>query len=172
MAISDVPLHTRGKAELSARWRRVKRNPRKLNVFRPLSSAKNKKTSQSFRFRSPRIKGQSRLYSFKTPRVYGERRKRDPEPLIDVFEEKDEIVVIAEFAGFKRENLRTNVKNQRLILSAETLDRKYYKSLNLPKRVIPETIHAAYKNGVLEIRCKKTVEEKSVDRLAGQENAS
>ncbi len=87
--------------------------------------------------------------------------------MIDVLEEKEEIVVVAEFAGFNRENLRTNVKNQRLTLSAEVLDRKYYKSLNLPKRVIPNTIRTTYKNGVLEIRLKKSVEEKSIDRLAG-----
>ena len=80
---------------------------------------------------------------------------------------KTEIIVVAEFAGFKRENLRTNVKNQRLTLSADTLDRKYYKSLNLPKRVIPNTIRMTHKNGVLEIRLKKAVEEKAIDKVAG-----
>lgn len=90
-----------------------------------------------------------------------------PIPLVDVMEEKDEIVVVAEFAGFKKESLKTDVKNQRLTLSAEASDRKYYKSLNLPKRVIPTAMHATCKNGVLEIRLKKAVEEKAIDEVAG-----
>jgi HSP20 family protein len=91
----------------------------------------------------------------------------EPKPLIDIIEAKDEIVVVAEFAGFKEENLRTNVKRQRLTLSAEALDRKYYKSLNLPKRVIPETIRTTYKNGVLEIRLKKSAQEKAMNKVVG-----
>lgn len=97
-----------------------------------------------------------------------EKRKwREPEPLIDVLEEKDELVVVAELAGFNREDLTIHVKNQRLNLSAETLDRKYHKSLNLPKVVIPNTIRTTYKNGVLEIRLRKGIEEKAIDKVAG-----
>jgi len=92
---------------------------------------------------------------------------KEPEPLIDVLEEKDGIIVVAELAGFNREDLRIHVKNQRLTLSAESPDRKYHKSLNLPKRVIPSTIHMTYKNGVLEIQLEKTVEEKAIDKVAG-----
>jgi HSP20 family protein len=58
------------------------------------------------------------------------------------------------------------VKGERLTVAAEALDRKYRKSLNLPKRVIPRTIRTTYKNGVLEIRLKKA-EEKSLDKMAG-----
>jgi HSP20 family protein len=102
-----------------------------------------------------------------TPKTNGGGRMREPEPLIDILEEKGEIIVVAEFVGFSRENLRINVKNQRLTLSAETPNRKYYKSLNLPKRVIPNAIRTTYKNGVLEIQLKKAVEEKTIDRVAG-----
>jgi HSP20 family protein len=75
--------------------------------------------------------------------------------------------VVAEFAGFDKENIRTSVKDQRLTLSAHTSDRKYYKSLNLPGRVIPSTMRTTYKNGVLEIHLKKAVEEKAIDKVAG-----
>jgi HSP20 family molecular chaperone IbpA len=101
------------------------------------------------------------------PKSYGTGKLKEPEPLIDVFEERDEIVVVAEFAGFSRENLRVDVKNQKLILSAQASDRKYYKSLNLPNRVISETLRLAHKNGVLEIRIKKVAEEKTIDKVAG-----
>jgi HSP20 family molecular chaperone IbpA len=57
-------------------------------------------------------------------------------------------------------------------LSAETSNRKYHKSLNLPSGVIPKSIRTAYKNGVLEIRLKKVAKEKTMDSMAGLENAA
>jgi HSP20 family molecular chaperone IbpA len=132
----------------------------------------NKKAPPTFRFKNPRIKKHAHPYIYRIPKNYRERKEREPEPLIDVLEEKDEVIVVAEFVGFNRENLRIHVKNQRLTLSAETPDRKYYKSLNLPIGVIPNSIRTAYKNGVLEIRLRKTIEEKAVDKVAGLENAT
>ena len=87
--------------------------------------------------------------------------------MIDVLEGNDDIAVVAEFAGFNKEDLRIHVKDQKLTLYAEASDRKYRKSLNLPKRVIPSTICTTYKNGVLEIRLKKAIEEKAMDKIAG-----
>jgi HSP20 family protein len=92
---------------------------------------------------------------------------KEPPRLIDVIEENDEIAVFAEFAGFDRENLRVSVKNQRLTLTARASERRYHKSLNLPKRVIPESLCTTYKNGVLEIRLKKVLEQQALDKIAG-----
>jgi len=152
---------------MSAKWRRTKRNSRGFRVFRSLSRAKDKITPQTFSAKKTMIKRVPHPHTYRIPKIYGERKAREPEPLIDILEEETEIIVVAEFAGFKRENLRANVKNQRLILSADALDRKYYKSLNLPKRVIPNIIRMTHKNGVLEIRLKKAVEEKAIDKVAG-----
>jgi len=159
------------KATLSAKWRRSKKHPKRLNIFKALKRVENKKASQTFRIRNSRVKGHACLYIYKIPRIYRERKWMEPKPLVDVLEEKDEIIIVAEFAGFNRENLRIHVRNQRLTLSAEALDRKYHKSLNLPTGVIPNSIRTAYKNGVLEIRLKKGIEEKAVDKMAGLENA-
>ena len=86
--------------------------------------------------------------------------------MVDILERTDEIIVVADFAGFKREDLKVRVKGEALTLAAQASDRKYRKSLNLPKRVIPSTMRTTYKNGVLEIRMKKA-EEKSIDKIAG-----
>ena len=161
-----------GKATLSAKWRRSKKHPKRLNIFKALKRIENKKAPQTFRIKNSRIKRHARLYIYKIPRIYRERKWTEPEPLIDVLEEKDEVIVVAEFAGFDRKNLRMHVRNQRLTLSAEALDRKYHKSLNLPTGVIPNSIRTAYKNGVLEIRLTKAIEEKAVDKIAGLENAT
>ena len=156
---------------MSAKWRRSKKHPKRF-IFENLKRAENKKSSQTFRIKNFRAKRNPRPYLYKVPKIYRERKWTEPEPLVDVLEEKDEVIVVAEFVGFSRENLRIHVRNQRLILTARALNRKYHKSLNLPKVVIPNSIRTTYKNGVLEIRLKKGVEEKTVDKMAGLENAT
>jgi HSP20 family molecular chaperone IbpA len=149
---------------LSAKWRR-RRNPKWFNVFKAFSCARNKRIPIS-RANDWKIR---RLHAnrYGTPKTYSERKMREPEPLLDILEERSEIIVVAEFAGFNKENLRINAESQRLTLCAEALNRKYYKSLNLPKRVIPSTIRTTYKNGVLEIKLKKAIQEKTIDEVAG-----
>jgi HSP20 family molecular chaperone IbpA len=99
-------------------------------------------------------------------RIRLEGRMREPEPLLDVLEGRKDIIVVAEFAGFNKENLEISVDKHRLTLCAQALDRRYYKSLNLPKRVIPNTIRTSCKNGVLEIQLKKAAQRKALGRVA------
>jgi len=120
-----------------------------------------------FRIRNLKIKRRTYPYRYRLPKTYKERKWREPEPLIDILEEKKEIIVVAELAGFRKENLRIHAKNQQLILSAKASDRKYHKSLNLPKSVISSNIQTTYKNGVLEVRLKKAIEEKPIGKVAG-----
>jgi len=151
---------------LSARWRRNKKSLRRFNIFKVFNKVKERSPPRTFRVKSSTSKRRAVASNYNVEKIPEEKLKA-PKPLIDVVEENDEIAVFAEFAGFNRENLRINVKNQKLTLSARTSDRKYYKSLNLPKRVIPDTICTTYKNGVLEIRLKKAVEEKAMNKMAG-----
>jgi HSP20 family molecular chaperone IbpA len=155
-----------GRTELSARWRRNKKNLRKFDIFNVFNKTKDKSPPRTFRVKSSTSKRREAAPKYDVEKIPEEKLK-DPRPLIDVVEENDEIIVFAEFAGFSKENLRINVKNQKLILSARTSDRKYYKSLNLPKRVIPDIICTTYKNGVLKIRFKKALEEKAMNKVAG-----
>jgi HSP20 family protein len=120
-----------------------------------------------FRVKSVGTKKQRTPRVYRLPKSFDRAKLREPEPLIDVFEDKDDVAIVAEFAGFKDENLRVEVKDQRLILSAQAGDRKYYKSLNLPTRVIPKAIHIRRRNSVLEIRLKKMAEEKTMNKVAG-----
>ena len=152
---------------MSARWRRNRRNSNRFNIFKAFSRGKEKNASQASRPRKSKSKRLTYANRYTLPKKRAERNVRELEPLIDVLEEKDDVIVVAELAGFNKENLKIHVKNQRLTLSAESSDRKYHKSLNLPKRVIPSTIHTKYKNGVLEIQLKKVAEEKTIDKVAG-----
>jgi HSP20 family protein len=152
---------------MSARWRRNKKLSKPFRILRTFNRAKEKSSSQTFRIENLRIQKRTVPCRCNVSKAYRSKKWKDPEPLIDVLNEKNEIRVVAEFAGFQRENLKINIDNQQLILSAEASDRKYYKSLNLPKRVIPDEMHMTCKNGVLEIRLRKAIEDNPIDKVAG-----
>lgn len=76
------------------------------------------------------------------------------EPLVDVFDEDEAILVVAELPGVAEEEIRTDVEGD--IVSLETTgERKYAKEVLLPAAVEADPFHKAYKNGILELRLKK-----------------
>ena len=76
------------------------------------------------------------------------------EPLVDVFDEEQEIVVVAELPGVGEEEVHIEIQDD--ILSLETTgERKYAKEILLPEPVDAATLQQAYKNGILELRLKK-----------------
>lgn len=107
--------------------------------------------------------------SFRPNRTFAENKINEPKPLIDIFQENNFITVVAEITGFNRDTLKIHVKDQKITLSAKNKDRRYYKSLNLPKEVIPDVMYTKYKNGVLEIKLKKA--ETTINKEADQNAA-
>ena len=77
------------------------------------------------------------------------------EPLVDVFEEEDVVKVIAEVPGVEKDDINLNATERRLIIKVDTPQRKYYKEVDLPAEVDPQSAKATYKNGVLEVVLKK-----------------
>ncbi|MDI6887484.1 MAG: Hsp20/alpha crystallin family protein [Candidatus Thermoplasmatota archaeon] len=76
------------------------------------------------------------------------------EPLVDVFEEKEEIIIVAELPGVEEKDIKTELKEDILIISGETKDRKYLKEVALPAKVTG-ALEKSYRNGVLELKLKK-----------------
>ncbi|MCL2642805.1 MAG: Hsp20/alpha crystallin family protein [Candidatus Bathyarchaeota archaeon] len=103
-------------------------------------------------------------HSFRIPKNFSKRKFGDPKPLIDIFQENNWITIVAEIAGFNKESFKINVKDQKITLSAKSKERRYYKSLNLPKVVIPNDIHTTFKNGVLEIKLKKADSQQTINK--------
>ncbi|MEM4869208.1 MAG: archaeal heat shock protein Hsp20 [Desulfurococcaceae archaeon] len=79
------------------------------------------------------------------------------EPLVDVFEKDDEVIVVAEIPGVDKDkiDLKITEDGKTLIIRASNEERKYYKEVELPAKVDPDTSRATYKNGVLEVKLKK-----------------
>jgi HSP20 family protein len=96
---------------------------------------------------------------------------------MDVFAEKDELVVRAEMPGVEKEKIEINIDKDSLRIEAEksgeekTDGRTYYlcercsgkfiRSLSLPFPVDASKASASFENGVLEIRLPKAEEAKS-----------
>jgi HSP20 family protein len=81
--------------------------------------------------------------------------EEEREPLVDIFDEKDHVLIIIELPGIEEEHIKTSVSGDILTLSAANRDRKYYKEVMLPEGVDSGTLKKKYKNGVLEIRIGK-----------------
>lgn len=89
----------------------------------------------------------------KTPK--GPTVSEEREPIVDIFDEKEEVRIIVEVPGVTEESIKTGINGDVLTLEAKDSDRKYYKEIVLPKEIDPGTLKSKYKNGVLEIRVKK-----------------
>jgi len=76
------------------------------------------------------------------------------EPIVDVFDEGDQIRVLAEMPGVDETDIKHEVKGDILTISTED-DRKYEKEILLPASVKEEGAKVTYKNGILEIRLIK-----------------
>lgn len=98
-------------------------------------------------------------------------------PSVDVFEEKDDVVVKAELPGLDKDNIEVNVTDHLLTIKGEkkkeeeVKEENYYRAersygsflrtLELPKDVQADKVKASFKNGILEIRMPKTEEAKA-----------
>jgi len=138
----------------------------------------------------------SRMFDeFWTGRVRGRRELPTPEgakvpaeraegligvPAADLIDKKDTLVIRAEIPGVTKNNIKVNVTEDRVNISAKVERKKeekeedYYccertygaweRSFSLPERVKSDQAKAKYKDGVLEITLPKTEEEKKKKR--------
>ncbi len=97
-------------------------------------------------------------------------------PSVDIFEDKENVVVKAEIPGVKKEELEVNVTEDSVVLSGEKKkeekveEKDYYRyersygsfhrTLPLPTEVQSDKAKAQFKDGVLKITIPKTPEAK------------
>lgn len=84
------------------------------------------------------------------------------EPLVDVIESNEEVTVVVELPGVERDKINVEVSEDRrkLIIRASDTNRRYYKEVDLPSEVEPSSARANYKNGLLEVKLKKSKRER------------
>ena len=77
------------------------------------------------------------------------------EPMVDIFEEKDHVLVVAEMPGIGVEDVQLEVKDDLLTIHAERGDKKYRKEVLLPESFSREKMRVSCNNGVLEVKCMR-----------------
>ncbi len=97
-------------------------------------------------------------------------------PVVDIYEDKDSIVIKAELPGVDKDKIAVDVKGRVLTLKGERVadnevsEDSYYRrervygkferAFTLPVAVDPDKIKAEYKDGVLKVEIPKPEEEK------------
>ncbi len=97
-------------------------------------------------------------------------------PAVDVYEDKESVIIEVEAPGMKEEDLKVNLENNTLVISGERKfekeekDKNYYRmersygsfvrSFLLPDNVDATAIKAKYKDGVLKLTLPKKAESK------------
>jgi HSP20 family protein len=77
------------------------------------------------------------------------------EPLVDVNTTDKEVKVVLEIPGVKKEDIKINAFDEAVEVIANNPQRKYHKTIDLPKEANPETAKSIYQNGILEITFSK-----------------
>ena len=77
------------------------------------------------------------------------------EPLVDVFDEGAEIVVVLELPGVARDDITLELAGDIISLSAEGQRHRYECETLLPAAVDPASVQESYQNGYLQLRYRK-----------------
>ena len=74
------------------------------------------------------------------------------EPIVDIFDESDEIHVVAEMPGIEENDITLEIQGDILNITAEGKNRKYQKEVLLSRETKTEDMTWTYKNGMLEVK--------------------
>ncbi|MHA1229500.1 MAG: Hsp20/alpha crystallin family protein [Candidatus Helarchaeota archaeon] len=76
------------------------------------------------------------------------------EPLIDIIDEKNELIIIVEIPGITEDQIKIQSFEDYCELNIIG-QKKYYKKIDFPNKVQPSSAQIRYKNGILELTYKK-----------------
>ncbi len=74
------------------------------------------------------------------------------EPMVDIFEEEDHVLVVAEMPGVGEKDFKLELKEDILTITAGHGDKKYHKEVLLPAVFSPDKMNHICRNGVLEVK--------------------
>ncbi len=77
------------------------------------------------------------------------------EPLTDVIEREDTVSITVELPGVEKEEIDLRTTPTTVAIKVDNPQRRYYKEVDLPVAVDPDSIKATFKNGVLDIMLRK-----------------
>lgn len=96
--------------------------------------------------------------------------KSERDPMVDIYEEEGNIVVVCEVPGVTKSQIELKASPNELEILAEGLEtgprqRKYHKIIALPAEINPDVAKARYMNGILEVRLEKIEQNSSKKKI-------
>ena len=77
------------------------------------------------------------------------------EPLVDVYEEDDHVLVLAEIPGVSKKDVQLELAEGRLTICAQRGEKRYRKEVALSGSFSPDKMHSECTNGILKIRLER-----------------
>lgn len=77
------------------------------------------------------------------------------EPIVDVFDEGDAMIIVAELPGVDEKDIKFEIRDDIVTLSAGTGEKQYYKEILLSSSVDEKKVSSSYRNGVFELKLWK-----------------
>jgi HSP20 family protein len=77
------------------------------------------------------------------------------EPLVDVHEEEDHVLVLAEIPGVSKKDVALELSEDRLTIQAQRGEKRYRKEVVLPDRFPQQNMRWECANGILKIRLER-----------------
>lgn len=122
-------------------------------------------TRKTFSFRATTLKGtfhiakpSSRLKVTRprvTPFSYIPGLIKEREPLIDLLEEEDHLIVLAELPSANENDVNIETEENTLTISVDNATKKYLKKVELPTPINKDTVKSTYRNNILQVRLEK-----------------
>ncbi len=81
------------------------------------------------------------------------------EPITDFTEDTDKIFITYELPGISKENINLNVGETNVTLEVTEGPRKYYKSMDFPYELKPDSANAKFINGILDLSIERAKKE-------------
>ena len=80
---------------------------------------------------------------------------KEKPPLVDIFEEGDYLIVLAELPGIDEKDINIETDESTITITAENETKKYLKIVRLPTHIKKGPIEFTHKNNILQVRLKK-----------------
>jgi len=85
------------------------------------------------------------------------------EPLVEINEDADQLIVIAEMPGVTKEDveIKATIRSLTISTKSESFGKKYFKEIELPAAINSDFAKASLRNGILSVKLKKIKEKSS-----------
>ena len=99
--------------------------------------------------------GHTSLREFDNIGLTKELRDESQDQLVDITDEPKQVRIIAELPGADISTIKCAVGKDTITISAFAVGRRYWRRLQLPTVVVPESLRTQYNNGSLEVTLQK-----------------